>query len=142
MLKEAKRYPVNAFRICVDEKAEPSHGCIHTPLCDEGIAFYGFKDILLKMDEIFDEAGYPQAYQERRTFSKQEEETNLYHGIPDACIDSATMYAFFGERQTLDILVTSRRNASWQGSLFDQDGHCIGSFDGDVELMDLLCNMD
>ena len=141
-MKEAKRYPMNAFRVCVDEKTTPSRGCIHTPLCDEEIAFYGFKDILLKMDEVFDQAGYPQAYQERRTFGKQEVEHNLYHGIPDACIDSGTMFAFFGEKQTLDILVTSRRNASWQGRLFDESGQCVGTFDGDMELMDLLTHMD
>ena len=43
-----------------------------------------------------------------------------------------------GELATLDMLVESRRNASWQGLVFSLDGQCLGEYDGEWGLIDLI----
>ncbi|MCR5641195.1 MAG: hypothetical protein K6G04_07585 [Lachnospiraceae bacterium] len=136
-MKNVNRYPVNGFRLCVDDTGEKLCGWVHTPLQKEAIAFHGLEEVLLKMDEVFDRVGYPQAFQERRSFVKSEE-SNLYHGIPKACIEDEQMLGFRGKVDTIDVVVTSRRNSSWQGEMYDADGAHMGSFDGDMDWMELL----
>lgn len=133
----SRPYQLNAFRVCVNSIGEPMQGEIHTPLQQETIPFHGVEDILLKMDTVFNRVGYPQAFQERRSFVKQAD-TNHYHGIPEAHLDSATMRSFLGDVRTVDVVVDSRRDSSWQGSVFLADGDYCGSFDGDIALMELL----
>ena len=134
------RYPVNSFRLCIDGVNGDVYGEIHSPVKREPIPFYGTWDVLLKMDELFDRIGYPQAFQMRRTFGIQKIE-NLYKGIPEPVLNSRQVRRFKGKIGTYDIRVDSRRDSSWQGVVLNIDHDLVGSFQGDMDLVALFDNM-
>lgn len=133
-----KYYPPNAFRVCIDGKGTDISGRIYTPLCQDVIEFQGIGEILLKMDALFDSAGYPQAFQEKRTFEEKKERDNRYSGIPSAKQSVENIQAIQGRLYTTDIIVRSRRNTTWQGSVYAVDGVQISEFSGEVELLKTL----
>ena len=62
-------YPANGFRICVDTEEQDMAGRIYSLLAPEVITYSGWNELFLKMDAIFDRVGYPQAFQEKRSFT-------------------------------------------------------------------------
>jgi len=67
-MKKSNQYPRNAIRICIDYYEQGLTGRAFSPLCANEINYSGIQELLLKIDDIFDRAGYPQAFHERRTF--------------------------------------------------------------------------
>lgn len=138
-MEEIKNYyPPNAFRICIDGNGTDISGRIYTPLCQDEIEFQGIGEILLKMDALFDSAGYPQAFQEKRTFEDKKEQDNRYSGIPSAKQSVEKIQSLQGRLYTMDIIVCSRRNTTWQGSVYAADGGKLSEFSGEVELLKTL----
>ena len=78
-----KYYPLNAFRICADKIEDDVKGRVYSPMKMECISFSGMGELLVKMDELFDQVGYPQAFQDKRSFEQGRERVNLYRGIPE-----------------------------------------------------------
>ena len=62
-------YPANGFRICVDTEEQDMAGRIYSLLVPEAITYSGWNELFLKMDAVFDQVGYPQAFQEKRSFT-------------------------------------------------------------------------
>ena len=77
MGKENRFYPPNSFRVCIDELNNDIIGNIYSPLIEEVIGFRGVEQLLVKMDKLFDAKGYPQAFQDKRTFEMNSERNNL-----------------------------------------------------------------
>lgn len=141
MTNITKPYPLNAFRLCVDEVDTDIQGRVFSPLCDKAILFSGIGELLLKADRLFDQAGYPQAFQDKRSFGTGRERANSYRGIPEAKSERNWILDQQGKKGTYDILVESRRNTSWQGTITDAaDGRKAG-FDGDMELLQKLMKL-
>lgn len=128
-------YPLNAFRICADKIEGDVGGRIFCPLNDEGIQFCGMTELLVMMDEMFDRAGYPQAFQDKRSFEQMKERRNLYRGIPKSVMAPSSIVIQKGKHTTFDVLVHSRKNTSWQGEIYDEDGNFLADFDGEIQLM-------
>ena len=80
MFENKKKYPPNGFRVCVDSREIDISGVAYSPLAEQAIVYNGFNDLILAIDRIFDENGYPQAFQEKRSFLEKEK-TVSYHGI-------------------------------------------------------------
>jgi len=137
MIFNENYYPVNAFRICIDMARGVIEGKIYTPLSSEPIPFVGVESVM-KMDELFDEVGYPQAFHDKRTFEKSESRINFYSGKPEGLTQPQDIIKKCGIRATFDILVKTRMNASWQGTIYSTEGREISSFDGDIELMEKI----
>ncbi len=137
MLEKGKKYPPNGFRVCIDNREGDISGKAYSPLEAHAISYHGFNDLILAMDRIFDKNGYPQAFQEKRSFS-EEKAVAPYHGIPAVTVESAYIYEKEGKLFTVDVIVESRRNASWQGHVYLTDGTKIGSFQGELELLQIL----
>ena len=129
-------YPPNAFRICADKIEEDVEGRVFCPLCKEDIHFSGMGELLVKMDELFDAVGYPQAYQDKRSFDRGKGRANAYRGIPQGIRKPEKIISQAGDCITLDIVVTSRRNASWQGEIYDVESRFLGGFSGEIELLE------
>ncbi len=55
-------YPANGFRICVDTEEQDMAGRIYSLLAPEVITYSGWNELFLKMDAVFDQVGYPQAF--------------------------------------------------------------------------------
>ena len=133
-----KYYPPNAFRICVDEIGEDIKGHVISPLQTETVSFGGMTELLVKMDELFDKVGYPQAFQDKRSFDAGKELGNLYRGIPASKREPASILDESGICKTFDVLVYSRKNTSWQGEIYDEKGMFLNGFDGEIALLDCI----
>ena len=136
-----KYYPPNAFRICIDAIQEDIEGRIYSPLLAEEIPFVSVGEILVKMDELFDRFGYPQAFQDKRSFDSDRDSVNLYRGLPKTEQETGRILTQSGKLQTLDMIVKSRQNTSWQGALYDVEGVLLSEFDGEVELLSTLIKL-
>lgn len=131
-------YPVNIVRICIDQYENMDvSGRLYSKMCTEQIVFNSFNDFLLKTDRIFDENGFPQAFQQKRTFKNQ----NISHGysgrpqtsVSDTCIEEQQ-----GKIRTFDIVVQTRQKTGWQGVLRDELKKETGFFQSEIELLKLL----
>lgn len=131
-------YPPNAFRICADEIGEDVKGRVFSPLQTEEISFGGMTELLVKMDELFDKVGYPQAFQDKRSFDVSKESGNLYRGIPESRREPVSIIEKSGLCRTFDVLVHSRKNTSWQGEVYDEKGLFLDGFDGEIALLDCI----
>lgn len=141
-MESGKRfYSPNMFRVCIDACKEDINGRAYSPILAGEIPFSGFGELLLKMDKLFDSIGYPQAFQDKRSFEKERSSTNTYRGIPKMVQDVSSILEQTGKCRTYDIAVVSRRNTSWQGILFDAGGMECGKFDGEVELLEKLTQL-
>lgn len=133
-----KYYPLNAFRICADAIGDDVEGRVFSPLKAESISFRGMGELLVKMDELFDRVGYPQAFQDKRSFDKDKERVNLYRGIPEGELKPADIIRESGKVRTFDVVVNSRKNTSWQGCVQTDDGTVLGDFDGEIALLAII----
>ncbi len=141
MASTKKYYPPNAFRICVDTMEEDIAGRIYTPLSTGMISFVSVGEMLVKMDELFDHFGYPQAFQDKRSFDSEKDSANLYRGRPETQQTAVEIIRQSGRKKTFDMIVKSRQNTSWQGALYDMEGNLLTEFDGEVELLSVLVKM-
>lgn len=130
-------YPANAFRICIDSAGKNVRGRIYTPLFKGEIPFVGMES-LMKMDELFDKVGYPQAYQDKRSFDEDEEKNNLYSGRPDTELEPSEIVSKTGEKLTFDVVVNTRQNTSWQGIIYETGVKKISEFNSEVELVAVI----
>lgn len=141
-MNQSKRfYSVNMFRVCIDIYAEDICGKVYSPMSVEDITFQGIGELLLKMDRLFDSIGYPQAFQNKRSFDEHDTSGNAYRGIPKAVRDVETILDKEGQCCTYDIEVISRRNTSWQGVVYTMEGVEQSRFDGEVELLENLTKL-
>lgn len=137
MFEKKRKYPSNGFRICVDGRENDIRGKVFSPLEERTITFSGFNELMLAMDEIFDKNGYPQAFQEKRTFADKKGSAP-YHGVPEVSPEAALIYEKEGTLFTVDVIVESRRNTSWQGYVYLTDNTKLGEFQGEIELLQIL----
>lgn len=138
MEKQKGGYPVNWFRVCVDSCGPVIAGRVISPMCKEEIGFVGLGEMVLRMDKLFDNMGYPQAFQDKRSFEKVQCGGNVYRGIPEPVFSTEVLRQSSGMVCTYDISVESRRNTSWQGVLWDINGERLADFNGEVQLLDHL----
>lgn len=130
-----RSYTVNTFRVCIDACREDISGRVYSPMCEGEVSFAGVGELLVKMDKLFDEVGFPQAFQDKRSFGTGQDRSNVYRRIPKIKRNAEKIWDQTGKCRTFDIVVESRRNTSWQGSIFDPSGKECGKFNGEVELL-------
>ena len=140
MQDTTRPFPLNAFRICIDHGKKDILGTAFSTLSNQAIPFYGLGELLVKMDAIFDKQGYPQSFQDKRSFEKEKKVQNRYNGLPRYRMKPETIREKKGEEGTIDVMVTTRKNTSWQGYLLDLEGNTIQSFSGELSLMDGIIN--
>ena len=130
-------YPANGFRICVDTEEQDMAGRIYSLLVPEVITYSGWNELFLKMDAVFDQVGYPQAFQEKRSFTGGTKAAS-YQGSPKLLQPYEAVTHERGQLWTVDVVVISRRDTSWQGIVYDLDRQELGQFDGELGLMKIL----
>ena len=130
-------YPANGFRICVDTEEQDMAGRIYSLLVPEVITYSGWNELFLKMDAVFDQVGYPQAFQEKRSFTGGTKAAS-YQGSPKLLQPYEAVTHERGRLWTVDVVVISRRDTSWQGIVYDLDRQELGQFDGELGLMKIL----
>ena len=65
---------------------------------------------------------------------------NLYRGIPEGELKPADIIRESGKARTFDVVVNSRKNTSWQGSVQTADGTVLSDFDGEIALLATILN--
>lgn len=138
MSEEKKNFSPNAFRVCVDSRENDIRGLVYSPLVEHPISYNGLNELMLKMDKVFDSNGYPQAFQEKRSFLRRTPRQASYNGVPEVLPESRDIFEKEGSFFTVDVVVESRRNTSWQGYVQSIDGTKIGEFKSDIELWEMF----
>lgn len=110
--------PFNMIHLCIDEyKDFIIKGVAYNTTENEKIVFHDIQKLIIKMDQIFDRNGNPQAAREMRTF-QSEDEFFSYQNAPHMYTTYEDVIKHRGKIITLDIVVLSRRQSSWQGKVF------------------------
>lgn len=131
-----KKFPLNCLHICVDCCEEDLAGRIYCKMSSKELPFQNTSELLLRADSLFDEKGFPQSFQEKRTFVGHPVWHSRY-GTPKAFLTDEEVVNQNGAYWTFDILVYSRRRASWQGALLNP-GRPGRSFESAKELLEIL----
>ena len=139
-MKYARRiFPANGIRICVDEYHERDlSGRIYSKLMPQPLVFQNCGEMLLKADSMFDEKGYPQAFQRKRTFSEKKGCRN-YCARPPEFLTDRYIQEKEGRRGTFDVIVHTRKKAGWQGYFRNvSDSGKTVEFRSELEMLKLL----
>lgn len=126
-----KGEPYRIIRCCVDSYEDNTvAGRFFSQSFDEGaVEFRSMVDFLLKVENIFDEAQFPQSYTAKRSFAPLPELTLLGE-------DGQTKHT--GEKATFLIRVMFRQHASWQGTVTWVEGKGEQHFRSVLELILLM----
>ena len=131
-------FPINKIRICLDSyDDEKCEGRIYGVALKESVDFRGLADLLIRVDEVFDQIGQPQSGQVLRSFCANKNYQS-YVGMPERYNESSKIAVMHGKKKTIDLVMVSRHKAEWQGILIKDDGELIGKFDSILECTQLL----
>ena len=130
-----RTYPVNAIRVCIDECNGDLKGRIYSKMREEVLMFENCGEMFLRADELFDECGYPQTFQEKRNFLEQK--SSGRYARPQIRRSDEEVVKQTGKCRTVDIIVQSRRRAGWQGIIME-DGKKSAKFQSEMELLKCL----
>ncbi len=138
-MSSAAVFPTNMIRLCIDGYRDDLSGRAYNKLLLMPLPFAGYGGLLLRMDDLFEQVGYPQAFQARRTFLQPEKLRGSIH-MPEHMMDDEEIDRQSGECRTFDIIVQSRRQSGWQGILMDPDRTFARKFRSEMELLRYICD--
>lgn len=132
-----RHYRMNGLHICVDSyKDGDIAGRAYSKLSRDALNFGNVGELLLRADALFDERGYPQNFQEKRSFAENPMWDGRYEP-PKTFRKDEDIFNQSGAVCTIDITVITRRRASWQGILMNGEKPAR-NFESAKELMELL----
>ena len=137
-MSSAAVFPVNMIRLCIDEDGDGLRGRAYNKMLLAPLLFVEYSEMLLRMDDLFETVGYPQAFHARRTFCGP---GKLRGSIcmPERMMEDREMNKQRGSRHTFDIIVQSRRQSSWQGLLMGPDRTSVKKFRSEMDLLECIC---
>lgn len=113
------------IHLCIDEyKDYQINGTLYNTSTISGTKFTDINEIILTMDDIFNKNGNPQSSQIKRSFQKNES-VATYQNKPKILSPYEDILIYQGNFLTVDIVVKSRRQSSWQGIIFYHDKEII-----------------
>lgn len=131
-------YRPNFLRLCIDYNDDGRiGGRFYSPLTEEPVFFHDLVEFFSKADQLFDRKGYPQSFQNKKSFSPQPPCPSFTLN-PRIERSSEDILSQKGALSTYDIMVQSRRNTNWQGFVFDSEGNRLGSYYDVLQIVDLL----
>ena len=107
----------SSLRICVDRFAGGNaSGRVFSQRFVQPIIFTDLSTLALQLDAIFDRQHFPLAFQRSRTFLHSEADSSAAADNPTLGLSDEFVAAQHGALATFDVLVSSRRSSTWQGS--------------------------
>lgn len=130
-------FPPNMIRLCIDGYDNDIKGRMYSKMNQEPIEFDNCCEMFLKADEMFERNGYPQSFCDSRNFIKgtvkgRYDLPNLHK---EPLFKDEDLQRQAGLLCTLDVLIRSRRQASWQGIIKMEDDTRIHEFHCAMELL-------
>ena len=132
-MRERNKLPVSTIKVCTDESGDAGRsGRAYCRLFEECIYFRDQAELLLKADRLFDKAGFPQAFQQSRSFGRARSPETIY--IPRIYFDETYLHQQEGKVSTEYVIVQSRMRSGWQGIYIDRKGE-TADFISEIELL-------
>lgn len=130
-------FPPNMIRLCIDGYNNDIQGRMYSKMNQEPIEFDNCCEMFLKADEMFDQNGYPQSFCDSRSFVKGtiKGRYDLPSMHKEPLFNDEDLRVQEGTLCTLDVLIRSRRQASWQGFIRIKGDSCIHEFHCAMELL-------
>lgn len=135
-MKEMIYIPASTLWICMDQITEEnSRGRAYCKLFEDCICFADLAEFLLEADRRFDQAGYPQAFQQKQSFGGFRK-NKVTGGVrnPRLYLTDQELKSKQGSISTACIVVESRRHSGWQGIYIDSRGKPV-RFTSEIELL-------
>ena len=139
----------NLICVCIDDNKDADYqGLIYHQYADEPISFNGIADIILEMENLFDEWDFPQRGLAERKFDKKKE--NHKRPVPETEDDKLKIEIISdthgvrnvqnkkGKLGTFVIQVVFRQDASWQGHVIYQEDNEKLDFNSALELIKII----
>lgn len=104
----------------------------------EPIEFRDISDLVIQIDNLFNKNGKPLSFEEIRSFTKVKHTSSYQYKLP-TYHNFQELQKYLGMAITVDIVVISRRKASWQGILF-YEGREV-NFNDVLELIKEITNL-
>lgn len=124
------------LRVCIDRmEHNTAAGRVFSSRLTAPLVFHDLSSLALQMDMVFDRQNSPQAFQRPRTIFRGDEWPDLAAAEPSGGMSEETVRAQRGELATLEVLVISRRNSTWQGMIDWLDGQERQEFFSHLDLM-------
>lgn len=132
----------NLIRVCIDHHdSYHTTGRVYTPTRKDPIPFQDWGRMLVEVDHIFDQNGFPQAFQTKRTFDKEASTHYAYQYKPESIVTEEEFSNYKGDLKTFNIIVQSRQYTSWQGDILDEQNTFITHFSDVLELLDHILSL-
>ena len=139
----------NLICVCVDDNKDADYqGLIYHQYADAPISFNGVANMILEMENLFDEWDFPQRGLAERKFDKKKE--NHKRPIPETEDDKLKIEIISdthgvrnvqnkkGKLATFVIQVVYRQDASWQGHVIYQEDNEKLDFNSALELIKII----
>ena len=127
------------LRFCVNHAHDQEvRGKVFSQRFTHPVEFSDLGNLVLFLEEVFDLQNYPQAFQSTRTIVESKTDLSRVAKEPSDGMTPPVVRAARGSVATFDVLVTSRRSSSWQGSVDWLDGGERQEFSSFLELMRLV----
>lgn len=125
----------NLVAVCIDTKGES--GRLYHRYMEGPVVFRQFTELILKLEELYDRIGYPQAALEFRRFGKDNDD--VIRKIPmEPVVSPDKLIARRGELATFFIHVKGRQLATWQGEAFWAEQNRKEFFESELDLLKIL----
>ncbi|MBE5828229.1 MAG: hypothetical protein E7305_02070 [Butyrivibrio sp.] len=139
----------NLICVCIDDNKDADYqGLIYHQYADEPISFDGIANLILEMENLFDEWDFPQRGLAERKFDKKKEnhkrpisETDgdkLKIEIISDAHGTRNVQNKKGKLGTFVIQVVYRQDASWQGHVIYQEENEKLDFNSALELIKII----
>lgn len=130
---DRQAFPPNMIRLCIDQYDDDIKGRMYSKMDAEPLKFENCCEMLLKADAMFDQYGYPQSFFDKKNFIEGRE--TGHYVSPRQLQSDEVLNRQKGKLCTMDVLIRSRRQASWQGIIKKIDGSPPQEFQSGMELL-------
>ena len=129
----------SSLRLCIDSVDDHVlQGRVFSQRFLQPLKFSDLGNLVLYLEDVFDEQDFPQAFQRSRTFAPYNSDMSIVAPDPSSGMTPAVVGAARGAVATFDVLVISRRSSSWQGSVDWLDGSARQEFVSYLELLRMI----
>lgn len=138
-----RQLTANMLWLCIDElNEEKMKGKMYSIMQAHPICFHDFDQMILKADALFDNIGYPQSFQKKRTLNEYKKTQKKYHYLNQyPQMSSEDIMKQNGKKATFAVMVNTRQYTNWQGFVLQKDLNRITDFDDVLQLLDIMIHI-